>query len=261
LTENSSQPTSNTRSPGMVKKKVTFLRRGQRGIFTEIYFPQRVAAQGTIFTALQEGYHGEVVKTYLVDHIDYLIEELQEHWHLLDPNPEWKRTKPTRDEVEKRIGLYKSPFFGWSNYAVGGVFWSKRKKMIEEATQIIRLMFLFNSKYVQAARNANCSDVLRAMIFWLIPRHVRLEERHVWHKAEETQFLAQHHEWSTQKEAFVHKYFPKVGQEIAKWMGDCFLFVFGYLVRQFSKHLTDIGIPEQEIWTTSFSNLTVTIMK
>ncbi len=245
----------------MAKKKVTFLRRGLRGIFTEIYFPQRVAAQGTIFTALQNGYQAEAVKTYLINEIDDLIEELQEHWHLLDPNPEWKRTKPTQDEVAKRIALYKSPFFGWSNYAVGGVFWSKRKKMIEEATQIIRLIFLFESRFTQAAKKAECNDVLRSMIFWLIARQVRIEERHVWHKAEETQFLAQHHEWSEKKQAFVHRYFPKVGHEIAMWMGDCFLFVFGYLVRQFSKHLTDIGIPEQEIWTTGFFNLTVTIMK
>ncbi len=114
---------------------MTFLRRGQRGIFTEIYFPRRVEAQGTIFTALKEGYRQDVVRSYLRACVGELIQELPEHWHILDPNPEWKRVQPTEDKVLERIEMYKSPFFGWSNYVVDGVFWGKDDRMIEEATQ------------------------------------------------------------------------------------------------------------------------------
>jgi len=138
------------------------------GIFTEIYCPRRVAAQGTIFTALQEGYQGDNVKMYLKGCIGELIQELSEHWHILDPNPEWKRVKPTPEKVAERIEMYQSPFFGWSNYVVDGVFWGRDDKMIEEATQVIRLIFQFESSFVQEARDVGCNDVLRAMIFWLI---------------------------------------------------------------------------------------------
>ena len=44
-------------------------------------------------------------------------------------------------------------------------------------------------------------------------------------------------------------------------MADWFLFVFGYLVRQFSEKLAELGRPEEEIWVTMFTNLIVSVMK
>ena len=52
-----------------------------------------------------------------------------------------------------------------------------------------------------------------------------------------------------------------VAQEVDKWMDDCWLFMFGYLVRQFSERLLKVGYPEEEIWVTNFYNLTVNIMQ
>ena len=61
--------------------------------------------------------------------------------------------------------------------------------------------------------------------------------------------------------AFVEQYFVPVAQEVAKWMDDCWLFMFGYLVRQFSERLLNVGFPEEEIWVANFYNLTVNIMQ
>lgn len=109
-------------------------RRGQRGIFAEIYFPRRVAAQGTIFNALADGYREEAVKTYLKSNIQELLEELQDYWQIFDPEQYSKGRKRSAQlslqDALKRIDTYKSPFHGWSNYAVDGVFFNARGEAI-----------------------------------------------------------------------------------------------------------------------------------
>ena len=253
----------------MPETALTYLRRGQRGIFAEVYFPRRVAAQGTIFTALKEGYQEAWVKDYLRLNVPALLQELQDYRHLFDPQwydvPARRKVKPTAEDALARIASYVSPFFGWSNYVVDGVFWiqkeGKEDKMIEEATQIIRLMFRFDSSYAPQAAQAQCQDVLRAMLFWIITRQGRLNELSAWDKAEQKRFVKEHEPLSKHKRDFIQKCFEPVAKKAFKWMGDCFLFIFGYLVRKFSEKLTELGHPEEEIWVASFFNLTVSVMK
>ena len=249
----------------MVETALTYLQRGQRGIFAEVYFPRRVAAQGTIFDALQDGYSETLVKQYLMDNTDALLQELQDYQHVF--NPQWydipaiRERKPTREDAQARITRYVSPFFGWSNYVVDGVFFSEEGRMIEEATQVIRLMFRFESRYVKEADTAQCQDVLRAMLFWIITRQARLSDVAPWHQAEQDRFMKEYEPMAPHKEEFVRDYFERVARETFKWIGDSFLFIFGFLVRQFSELLTNLGYPEEEIWVASFSNLTVSVMK
>lgn len=249
----------------MPANALTYLQRGQRGIFAEVYFPRRVAAQGTIFTALQDGYSEAEVKNYLQRNAWFLLQELQDFRPLFVAN--WydtaarRKQKPTKEDALARIASYVSPFSGWSNYVVDGVFFGEGGQMIEEATQIVRLMFRIDSRYASQAADANCQDVLRAMLFWIITRQGRLNEVSVWDKAERRRFLKEHEPMSKRKRDFVQKYFELVARETFKWMGDCLLFIFGYLVRQFSEQLTKLGHPEEEIWVASFFNLTVSVMK
>ena len=246
------------------KTVLTYLQQGQRGIFAEVYFPRRVAAQGMIFNALQDGYHEKYVKEYLRDHVDLLLQELQKHLQMLDPHwydiPAGRRQTPTKEDALTRMESYVSPFFGWSNYVVDGVFFGQDGQMIEEATQVIRLIFRFASTYAQEAIEAECHDVLRAMVFWMITRQARLAEVARWDKAELKKFLREYESFTSKKREFAQKYFEPVAREIFKWMGDWFLFVFGFLVRQFSEHLTNLGYPEEEIWVTTFWNLTISVM-
>ena len=244
-------------------------RRGQHGIFSEVYFPRRVAAQGTIFTTLQEGHEESIVKEYLSIHAEKLLEEIKEYQQMFDPHQydEKRKKKQAPFSVEgarERIAMYKSPFYGWSNYVVDGVFWGKKEgqeRMIEEATQLIRMMFLFDSTFTERARTVQCQDVLRAMIFWTITKQVLINQKTLWEREEQVRFIKEHEPWKKEKLAFAKQYFAPVAKEVAKWMDDCWLFMFGYLVRQFSERLLSVGYPEEEIWVTNFFNLTVNIMQ
>lgn len=246
---------------------LTYLQQGQRGIFAEVYFPRRIAAQGTIFTALEEGYDEATVKHYLKENVNLLLQELPKHLQLFDPHwydmPARRKQTPSKEDALARIEAYVSPFFGWTNYVVDGVWFNDNptspnfKKPFEEATQVIRLMFRFNSGYVQEAIAAECHDVLRAMVFWMITRQARLTDVARWDKAELKRFLREYEPFTKRKRAFAQKYFDPVAREVYKWMGDWFLFVFGYLVRNFAARLTQRGQPENVIWVTTLWNLTV----
>lgn len=239
--------------------------RGERGIFAEIYFPRRVAAQGTIFNALKDGYQENVVRTYLEQNIEKLFDELHEYRHVFYPRAytqkQRERTTPTIEDAKERINMYRSPFFGWSDYVVQGVFFGAGGAMIEEATQVIRLIFRFGSSFTDTAAKAHCSDVLRAMLARAIMRQSRIGGRAAWYKEEKAQFIRQHQPWPKPKIEFAEKYFEPIVKESVKWMEDCLLFVFGYMVRQFAENLSEAGHPEEEIWVTSFFNLTINVMR
>ena len=242
---------------------LTHLRCGQRGIFVEVYFPRRVTAQGTIFSALELGYQEAEVKRYLKINLPRLLQEFREAQQVF--HPDWygcrkKEQGPTVEDAQKRIDGYVSPFVGWSNYVVDGVFFVEGK-MIEEATQIIRLMFQFDSTFGNVAAKANCQDVLRAILFSVITQQGRLDDVAPWDKSEENRFIKDNAPMPKHKLTFVRKYFKPVTREAFKWRGDCFLFIFGYLVRQFSERLRELGHPEEEIWVASFFNLTVSVLK
>jgi hypothetical protein len=246
---------------------LTYLQQGQRGIFAEVYFPRRVGAQGTIFTALEEGYDAAKVKEYLQSNVHLLLQEMPHHLRVFDSRwydiPTRRAKGPAKEAALARIENYVSPFFGWSNYVVDGVWFDDNpespsfNKAFEEATQVIRLMFRFTSQYVEAAAKAQCSDVLRAMLFWMITRQGRLSNVPRWHKTELKKFLREYEPFTKRKREFAQEYFEPVARDIFKWMGDWFLFVFGYLVRKFASHLAERGKPEKVIWVATFWNLTI----
>lgn len=230
--------------------------RSERSIFTEIYFPKRAAYQGAIFDTLRLGLKERKVKGYLRENVEALREEFQNLPAILDPHeyttPQRRKTIPSIKEALARIRLYKSPFYGWSMYTVDGVFLGKRGKMDEEATQVVRIMFRFNSSFATQAAAANCQDVLRAILFWVIAQQGRLDDHKGWSDTEKAQFIQRHEPWPDAKRTFVEKYFTKIAREAAQWSGDRALFVFGYLVRQFWQNVIEQKMFEAEIWVTSF---------
>lgn len=238
---------------------------GQRGIFCEVYFPRRVVAQGTIFTALKEGHHESYVKKYLTRHITKIFQEMEDYRHVFHPHQYDKESVRSADLSEQdaleRIKMYQSPFYGWSNYVVDGVFWDDKDVMFEEATQVIRIMFKIESTHLQKATKAKCQDVLRAMLYWFVTRQALIIERSYWDEHEQARFMAQQEPWPEHKQEFVNKNFASVAKEVKKWRDDCLLFVFGYLIRQFSERLSKLGIPEKEIWGTSLFNMNIGIRK
>lgn len=240
------------------------------GFFAEIYFPRKSAHQGTIFRALRKGYKDHIVKRYLRKNASGLLEEFKEYPQLLDPQQYDKegvekrktdKVSSTKEEALERIELYSSPFKGWSLYQVDGVFFDKQGKVYEEATQVVRIMFRFQSSYYDAAKKENCLDILRAIIFWAITKQDLLDEHNLWDVKQYDEFFERHRPWPKRKLAFTKKYFTLITKEIQKWLDDCVLFIFGYLVRQFSESVLYENLPEEEIWVSSFFNLTVNVVK
>lgn len=233
--------------------------RSERNIFTEIYFPKRAAYQGAVFDALRFGFEESEVKEYLETNIQALRNEFKRLPAILDPHeyttPERRKTVPSLEEVQARIDMYESPFYGWSVYSVDGMFFDKKtKKRSEETTQVVRIMFRFQSsaKIQKAADKAQCHDVLRAILFWVIAQQGRLDDHKGWSDAEKTTFIQRHEPWSDDKRVFVEQYFTEIAREAAQWSGNRALFIFGYLVRKVWERIIEEKMFEAEIWVTSF---------
>lgn len=233
--------------------------RSERSIFTEIYFPKRAAYQGAVFDALRFGFDESTVKTYLHKNIRALRDEFKRLPSILDPHeytaPERRKTIPSLEESRARIDMYKSPYKGWSVYSVDGMFFDEDTgQKFEEATQVVRILFRFQSstKIQKATSQAQCHDVLRSILFWVIAQQGRLNDHKGWSDAEKTQFIARHEPWPDAKRAFVEQHFTEIAREAAQWSGDRALLIFGYLVRQFWQNVIEQKMFEAEIWVTSF---------
>ncbi len=238
--------------------------RSGRGIFTEIYFPKRAAYYGTIFDALRYGYNEDRVKEYLRVNVKALLQEFQAFPSLFDPNEytatSRRKAMPSIEEAYKRIDMYHSPFQGWSVYSVDGVFFDEGKP-IEEATQVVRLIFKMESSFTNQAAEAGCLDVLRSTLFWVIGQQGRPDEHKGWSKTEMAHYLNRHAPWAKQKRAFVQKYFTDIAKEAAQWTGDRALFIFCYLVRQFWEQVLKEEMYEAEIWVASSFDLQLNVIK
>lgn len=239
--------------------------RSERCLSTEIYFPRRAAYQGAIFDALRLDHNEQHVKTYLRDNVRSLIKEFQSYPPLFDPQNYTtttpRDTLPTVEEGQQRIEMYKSPFKGWSMYPVDGVFFGRRGKVYEEATQVVRIMLRFRSSFTKQAAKAHCEDVFRAILFWTISQQGRLNDHKRWSEAEQSQFIARHEPWPTHKRAFAEQYFGRIAGEVTKWIDDRALFIFGYLVRKFWARVLEEKLFEAEIWVIDLFDTTLNVIE
>jgi hypothetical protein len=241
--------------------------RGERGVFAEIYFPKKAEFQGTIFRALQDGYKEATVKTSLERNLSALVADFADYpADLFDPYRYGIIQKPKRPEspaakARKRIAMYVSPFKGWSMYEVDGVFFNRRGRPYEERTQVVRLMFRFQSPHLRLARKRNCEDVLRAILYFIIGTRGHISEEMVWSEGCKQRFLRMH-EWpDSVKKGFAERNFARIAKSTLKWIDDCALFTFGYLVKEFSQQVLQTGRLEEEIWVTSFFDLTLNVIQ
>jgi len=249
------------------EKDIYLLSRGERGVSCKIYFPKKIAYQGTIFKGLEEGLDEINVKSYLVNNLPTLLMELKDYPNLFNPSQydakgRRKKIQPTLDEAKKRIDMYQSVFNGWSMEEVAGV-WLGEKGIAEERTQIIHVMFRFPDFMKQEAEKVGCSDVLRSIIFWCIQQQGNLDEYILWDVREMSQFIKHYYLLKDNKDkmVFAKKHFIKIARAVDRWRDDCALFTFGYIVKLFYEEVLKRGKEEEEIWVTSFFNLTLNIFK
>ncbi len=242
--------------------------RGERGLFVEVYFPKKAEFQATIYDTLKYGRDVKKVKAYFKRHARKLLAELALYPNLFDPD--WYKTppaerveicKPTIAGARKRFDAYVSQFRGWSMNEVDGMFF-KGEKVYEERTQIIRLIFRFKSRYTKAAERENCTDVLRSILYFAITARGFVSGEAVWDEAHKTQYIANHAPWvDDSKREFAEKHFTAIARETIKWTDNCALFIFAYLVREFSQEVLKSGKLEEEIWVMSFFGVTLNVIK
>lgn len=250
---------------------------GKRSIFAEIYFPKKVAYQGAIFEALEGGLNEEYVRTELVRLSQLLLEtELSVYPHWFDPEryttTELRIERPTLEQAKSRMAMYVSPFHGWSMYEVDGVFLSKRKRngrrqIDEERTQVIRLIFVFDDKVEKQATKLGHLDVYRAILYWIMSIYGHTDYDAYWNKGEMKRFLDRHGEWSPEKRRYAERHYKRLAGAITKWIDDCGLFIFGFLVRELWKKVVDVAEIEKgrkledEIWVSSIFHFNINVMK
>jgi hypothetical protein len=250
---------------------------GKRSIFAEIYFPKKIAYQGAIFKALRRGLNEKLVRGELVDFAQLLLEtELSVYPHWFDPEryktTELRTKRPTVEQAKERMAMYASPFYGWSMYEVDGVFLSTRKRrgnrqIDEERTQVVRLIFAFNHRVEKRATKAGHLDVYRAILYWVMSVYGHTEHDVFWGEGEMQRFLARRSDWSPEKRRYAKRLYKELAATITKWIDDCGLFIFGYLVRALWNQivfLTQIGEEaklEDEIWVSSIFHFNINVMK
>ncbi len=226
------------------------------GLATEIYFPKRAAYQGAIFNALREGFFEKKVIDYLSTHAEALLEELRDWQEILDPLKysldAFSERRLTAEDARKRIAMYRSVFKGYSMYTVDGVFFSDETQTVyEETTQVIRLTLRFESELESQTEHALRRDLVRSLAYWLIDYDARLDYHFSWAPAQRERFLAEHEHWPGELRDFVATHFEPVAKEVEKWIDDCGLFIFGFVVRQFADNVLRQHMSEEEIWVVN----------
>ncbi len=250
---------------------------GKRSIFTEIYFPKKVAYQGAIFEALSNGLDEERVRMRLIKLAQLLLEtELSVYPHWFDPDrytsSESSKVRPTLEQAEARMKMYTSPFHGWSMHEVDGVFLAKKgqdgkQRIDEERTQIIRLIFVFNHDEEKVAIEAGHLDVYRAILYWVMSIYGHTDYDAYWSDGEMGRFLGRHQEWKADKRRYAEENYKRLAGSITKWIDDCGLFIFGFLVRELWKRVVQVAEAEEgkkledEIWVSSIFHFNINIMK
>lgn len=233
------------------------------GLFAEFYFPKRVVYQSEIIDALKDGVEEKEVKTYLLEYAREFPKELAAYPYVLDPQRYTGRRTETISlaDVKKRVEMYKNPFFGWSTYDVGGAFLNTRtKELQDELTQIVRVIFLFESE-LEIAKEKGYERIVQSITSWLLMNYYHRVALPPYGDAEVQRFIDEHTPFTEQEIAYIKANYPTIATEILKWFDDCVLFTFGYLVRRFWMQVAKAGKREDEIWITSFFNLGINVLQ
>ncbi len=168
--------------------------------------------------------------------------------------------------------MYEQVFYGWSMYEVAGAYLNDRKQgtatIDEEQTQVIRLLFRFQDKESeQLALEKRYPEVYRVILYWVLSAYGHADVYESWSDEECRRFLRDHAAWERdpERKAFAEMLYPILAKRISKWINDCGLFIFGYLVREFWQKIVDLHEQEgkdleDEIWVSSIFHINVNIM-
>lgn len=205
------------------------------GMLMELYLPKLIRHQGKLYDTLNDGLLHHKVKAYLIKNKAYNRKLL------------FDRIATYDDARAEKVGKV---FHGFSVYEVDGVFCSTRnksQKIIEERTQIVRLLFrpdYEESRALPADTRARHMEYLRR--FRQIPLSITEDP------------IGHFFEYERIENTVLQKELRPILKKVQIWGEDVLYFVFGYLVSRLTQ--TE-GINEEEIWVTSYRSAVVNVVE
>lgn len=209
-------------------------RLGEAGIFVEIYLPDKPEFQEKLFDTLNDGFDIEIVKVHLKKRKDEIKAFLQDHYI----------SKFTHEEIDKMSRVFK----GYSIYKVDGTFYNEENKGVDkELTQVIRIMFVPDLDETSPTLSYDSKR--------------RIIKDYLEFTGENDKFLEEY-PFEKKKLSIKQKDIKEIALYISRWEAQVALFVFGYILFLMCERIKELnqkkGIKwEDEIWVTSFWNLTL----
>jgi hypothetical protein len=230
------------------------LRPLESGVFAELYLPKKAHYQGLLYETLTEGLDVEKVR----EHLRKNRHAIQDY--LTGATPYWDiaghgGALPDQFLTEEFIDQFPDLLHGYTMYEVDGVFRSPHTgAVVEERTQIIRLMFITNLDeqfstlpFVEQSNRDAAGLLARS---YLRSPHW---DRH--------QFLADHLLFAS-AQVFNLPQASEIIRVTADWARSIAVFLFGYVVHDICEGLKELNQAQQidaeeEIWVTFFWNLII----
>jgi hypothetical protein len=220
--------------------------RNEAGLFTELYLPKKAEFQGTLYKVLTEGFD---------------LARLKAHFRDPDKQPGIRRILRGYPRVEHYteadVEALRPLFFGYSLYEVDGVYNSPERGVMEERTQVVR--FLLKPDFDDLLAECGAGPDKRGEAVILAREFLRSPD--------------------LEAESFLRTEGPRIAQRFGttlpnhlagvqyldRWMNQVRMYLFGYVVHEICDRILELYhekrlSPEQleeEIWFTSFSNLSV----
>jgi len=223
-------------------------------ILAEIYLPKKAKYQGILYEALTGGFDYGKVKKYIEDNLES-IKEL------------YYKISKFENEMLNWLDIYfteRPPLYnGYSMYEVDGVFRGEKGEIIEERTQVIRIIFRPNLEEIHKKFKLERDNEIKNQ--YRIRNYIKTFLRIPYHSVR----FAMHHNMNTKEEYIEHffkKFWPgdegkeeslKLVEYISEWSESAALFLFGYIMHNICKEISKLRIKEnekgeEEIWVTSF---------
>ena len=213
------------------------------GIFMELYLPKKAEYQGILYDTLTGG--------FLIDDVrSHLKSKWTEICQLMSGRYTSKIS--SLDQLDKILSV----FYGYSMYEVDGVFFNHNTKgVVEERTQVIRLMFRFDINDVVQSGGSEGSEIEHRIAKAVADDYLSC-------LTDKPAFLGLNSGTYRQRWPAHTSFIEKLVSHLEQWEFSMVMFILGYVTFKLCEqikflHQTTSRSPEEEIWITSFWNLRI----
>jgi hypothetical protein len=226
----------------------------ESGVFAELYLPKKAHYQGLLYETLTNGFDVEQVRKHLRGkrkQIQAYLGGASQYWEIAGRDGR----VPEQFLNERFIKRFPDLLHGYTMYEVDGVFRSPHTgTVVEERTQIIRLMFITDLDQ-QFSTLGFVNDANRESATLLARAYLRSPH---WDR---DRFLRDQKLFASTQDFDDHQA-AAIIQLTGEWARYIAVFLFGYVVHDICEGLRQLNqnqmvAPEEEIWITFFWNLII----